>query len=312
MLKTQIVFIVNPRAGIGKYKKLERLLPEVLDLERFAYRLFVTQYRGHATLLAQQAVENHVDIVVAVGGDGTVNEIADVLVATNVCLGFIPTGSGNGLARHLHIPVRIKKAIRLINNPNHQIIDTLSVNGKICTSIAGMGFDAQIAELFARSKYRGFFPYLHYIICSFFQYQPKTYLIQQDGLPSVEHSNILMVSVANSSQWGFNIKVVSRASLQDGYADVCMIEKPTFFFIGFRVLALLAGKLHLDKSAVHVYHVKECTVVEKNGDLQPCHIDGEPVQRCNSMLVKVQEKSLRVLTPQRRAEVKWQKRRCSI
>ncbi|MDR1460004.1 MAG: YegS/Rv2252/BmrU family lipid kinase [Bacteroidales bacterium] len=296
MSKKKIVFIINPHAGIGHYKKVTRLLKKRLDLSQYDYELILTQYRGHGQILALQTTENDADIVVAVGGDGTINEIARALVGKDVLLGFIPTGSGNGLARHLQIPVRISKAIEVINERHSLEIDTLKINDQICISIAGLGFDGLVAEMFDSSSRRGFFPYLHYVMKSYFAYKPQTYIIEEKGKEKEEH-NAMLVSIANSSQWGFNVKVSPQASMSDGCADVCLVKKPDVFRLPFSTTALLTGNLHKDKKSLHIYRLPECTIYTKDNTPQPCHIDGDPVKRQNRITISVLPKSLRIITP---------------
>ena len=294
--KKKIVFIVNPYAGIGHYKRVTRLVKKRLDLSKYDYELMLTQYRGHGHVLATQIAENGGDIVIAVGGDGTINEIARALVGKNVVLGFIPTGSGNGLAHHLKVPTRISKAIKIINEGHTLMIDTLKINNNICISIAGLGFDGLVAELFDRSSRRGFFPYLNYVTKTYFLYKPQTYYIEEKGKEKEEHEAML-VSIANSSQWGFNVKVSPQASMEDGYADICLVKKPNFFMLPFSTTALLTGNLHKDKKSIHIYRLSECTIYTKENTTQPCHIDGDPIERQNKIAVKVVPKSLQVITP---------------
>ena len=296
--KKRIVFIINPHAGIGYYKKVTRLVKKRLDLSKYEYTLFLTQYRGHGHTLAVQAAEKGIDIIIAVGGDGTINEIARALVGKNVVLGFIPTGSGNGLAHHLQIPTRISKAIQVINNGYSIPIDTLKINEHICISIAGLGFDGLVAELFDRSSRRGFFPYLYYVTKSYASYKPQTYFIEEKRKEKEVHEAML-VSIANSSQWGFNVKVSPEASMEDGYADICLVKKPNFFKFPFCTTALLTGNLHKDKKSVHIHRLSECTIYTKDGVKLPCHIDGDPIERQNKITIKVLPKSLQIITPKR-------------
>ena len=293
--KKRIVFIVNPHAGMGYYKKVARLLKKRLNLSKYDYDLVLTQYRGHGHVLALEAAKEGVNIIVAVGGDGTINEIARALVDKNVALGFIPTGSCNGLAHHLKIPTRISKAIQVINNGYTMPIDTLKINDHICISIAGLGFDGLVAELFAHSTRRGFFPYLNYITKSYPSYVPQTYFVEEEGKEREEHEAML-VSIANSSQWGFNVKVSPEASMEDGYADICFVKKPNFFMFPFSTTALLTGNLHKDKKNVHIYRLSECTIYTKDEIKQPCHIDGDPIEQQNKIAIKVLPKSLQIIT----------------
>ncbi len=140
-MKQHILFLINPISGIGRQKTVEQLLEKEFDHDNLEYTIEYTQYRGHANELAKASVGKY-DVVVAVGGDGTVNEVGSALVNTNTALAIIPTGSGNGLARYLQIPLRINRAIQAINHMNFKTIDSLSVNGNASLNVAGIGFDA--------------------------------------------------------------------------------------------------------------------------------------------------------------------------
>ena len=296
MLKKKVVFIINPRAGIGHYKKVARLLNKQLDATLYDYELQLTQYRGHGHILAIEAAENNADIIIAVGGDGTINEIARALVGKSVVLGFIPTGSGNGLAHHLRVPTQIPEAIEMINQGHTLEIDTIKINDKICISIAGVGFDGLVAEMFDRSSRRGFFPYLYYVMKAFTSYKQQTYYVQEEGKEKQEHT-VMLVSIANSSQWGFNVKISPEASMEDGYADICLVKKPDFFTLPFSTTALLTGNAHKDKRDLHIYRLSECTISTKDEATQPCHIDGDPIERQTQLKIKVLPKSLRIIAP---------------
>ena len=297
MQKQRILFIINPHAGVGYYKKVSRLLKKRLDTSKYDYELILTQYRNHGHVLATEAVENGNDIVIAVGGDGTINEIARALIGKDkeIVFGFIPTGSGNGLAHHLKMPTTVSKAIKVINEQQILEIDTLKINKKTCVSIAGMGFDAYIAELFDKSSRRGLFPYLYFVVRSFFSYQPRMFVVEADGVKK-EHS-ALLISIANSSQWGFNVKISPQASLHDGYADICFAKKPPLCQLISYATELLTGNIHRDKSAVAIYRFSKCVIYEKENLNQPFHIDGDPLERQSKLDVEVLPKSLKIIVP---------------
>jgi len=301
MPKQEILFIINPRAGIGYYKKVNCLLKKCLDSSKYDYELVLTQYRGHGHILAAEAVQNGTDIVIAVGGDGTINEIARALIGKETVFGFIPTGSGNGLAHHLKMPIAVSRAIKVINEQQVLKIDTLKINEKTSISIAGMGFDAYIAELFDKSARRGFFPYLSFVVRSFFSFKPKTYIVEADG-QTQEHT-ALMVSIANSSQWGFNVKISPQASIYDGFADICFAQKPPFHRLIPFAARLLTGNIHRDNSAIAIYQFAKCTIYEKGGENQPFHIDGDPMERQAKLEVEVLPKSLKIIIPKKYSKI---------
>lgn len=179
--KDKILFIVNPISGVGKQKKIENAVEKYLDKEKFDYKIAYTSYPHHATAIAIASVIKNYDIIVAVGGDGSINDCVKGLFSTGATLGIIPTGSGNGLARCLNIPLSIKEAMQIINNKKIIDIDTISLNNTIYASIAGIGFDALIAKEFSKVRSRGFQPYLKLVLQHYPTYLPKNYKLEIDG-----------------------------------------------------------------------------------------------------------------------------------
>ncbi len=232
-LQKRILFIVNPISGIGRQKAVERLIEARLDKDRFNISIAYTNAPGHATDISRKAAADGVEIVVAVGGDGTVNETAAGLVDSETILAIVPAGSGNGLARHLKIPMNLKRAIDVINMGRILKIDTATMNDQLFVNVAGVGFDAAVAKKFALAGKRGFSTYLRITTNSYKQYEPKQYTLIIDG--KVIKRRALLISFANSSQFGNNTSIDPSASVSDGYIDVCIVGKVPFwktFFLG--------------------------------------------------------------------------------
>ena len=223
----QIIFIINPVSGIGKHKIVERLAEELLDKSRFIPTIVYTNAAGHATEISRNAAADGIDIVVAVGGDGTVNETAAGLVGTATALGIVPAGSGNGLARHLKIPMNVRRAIEVINDGKSLKIDTATINDQLFVNLAGVGFDASVAKKFAVAGKRGFSTYLRITTNSYKNYEPKQYTLIIDG--KVIKRRALLISFANSSQFGNNTSIDPTASINDGYIDVCIVGKMPYW-----------------------------------------------------------------------------------
>ena len=169
----RILFIINPNSVKRNNSRVSKAIELGIDHAKFIVNKIYTESAGHAVQISKDAVEGKVDIIVAVGGDGTVNEVASQMINSNAVLGIVPLGSGNGLARHLGISRNIEKAIELINRQNTSVIDTGFINGKVFISIAGVGFDAYIAEKFANGNQRGFFGYFKLIANEYFNYKPQ-------------------------------------------------------------------------------------------------------------------------------------------
>lgn len=290
-MKRRILFLINPISGIGKQKTVEQLLIKEFDHKKLEYVIQYTRHRGHAHDLAKAAADQF-DVVVAVGGDGTVNEVGSALIKTKTALAIIPTGSGNGLARYLQIPLRINRAIQAINKMNFKTIDTLNINGQVSLNVAGIGFDAFISHKFANIKERGPLAYMKMIPKEFANYKPLTYTITLDGeryrLPA------FLISFANSSQWGNNVHIAPQAKIDDGLIDVCIIKE----FPKFTAPALLISLLDqsLDQRPYDVITRTKNIIIESQENMLG-HLDGEPVELGNKAEIKINPLSLKVLIP---------------
>jgi len=290
--KKQILFIVNPISGLGKQKRIEKWIDEGLDKSKFISGIVHTTHAGHATELSKKAIEDGADIIVAVGGDGTVNEIGQTLIGSSSAMGIIPTGSGNGLARHLKIPFNFTKAINVINKGNVRKIDTATLNDKVFLSVAGIGYDAFVAKKFSRAPKRGFLSYFKITFSEYFTYKPKKYRMVIDGQEVVRRA--LLVSFANSNQFGNNTSIDPAAELDDGFIDVCIVKK-----IPLRKMIMIPPMLFLprfDKSRyVEVIKAKEVKLKRKRG--KTIHLDGDPHKMGKEMEMKIIPLSLKVIVP---------------
>lgn len=291
--KQKILFIVNPIAGNTHKETFPDVVERLLDHQKFAYDLVFTNKPGHATELSSKAVQQKTDLVVAVGGDGTVNEVARCLINSETMLGIIPSGSGNGLARHLNIPMNFEGALKLINNSSCSKIDTATINGEPFISIAGVGFDALVAKLFAESQSRGFFTYFKIVAARFQSYRPKKYKIVIDGKTIIK-TRALFISFANSNQFGYNTTIAPEAKLNDGLLDICIVEKPNIFEMPMIINLLLLKMIHRSKYvSVHkASHIK----VERTKN-RVVNLDGEAVKLSQNLVIKVIPNSLNVIIP---------------
>lgn len=222
MSKRTICFIVNPISGIGRQKVIEKLIDEQLDRTLFDYEIAYTKAAKHAIELSKDAALRNIDIVVAVGGDGSVNETAKGLVNTNSALAIIPTGSGNGLARHLNIPLNLKKAMQVINKGKQTAIDSIQMNDETFVNVAGIGFDAHIGWEFAKFGKRGFSSYIKVITREFPKYKAQDFELIIDGNKVTK--NAYLISFANGSQWGNNAYIAPTADISDGEMDIAILR----------------------------------------------------------------------------------------
>lgn len=293
-MKIKIAFIINPFSGTGKKEELPVLIQQELDATVFEPEIIFTNYRGHATELAQEFVEKNFQIVVAVGGDGTVNEIARSLAHTNTSLGIIPIGSGNGLARHLGIPMNVKKAIQQLNESESIFMDYGLVNDRPFFCTCGTGFDAYVSTEFAKGKKRGVMSYIEKIITGYFSYKSQNYHLQGEGIDLKAKAFVL--TFANASQWGNNAYIAPQASVQDGKIDISIMSN--FPIIAIPTLALQLFAKTIDKDLfMTTLRAKDITLTREESG--PFHYDGEPYEEGTIIQVKTIKDGLKVLVKKR-------------
>ena len=298
VLMKNIAFIINPISG-GKElqsakRKLPKLIMQSLDAEQWLPNIAFTEYAGHAVELAHQYARMGFEAVVAVGGDGTVNEVARGVRDSRTALGIIPMGSGNGFARHLNIPMRPQKAIEMINHSEPISVDYGLANGKLFVSTCGTGFDALIADHFAGSNKRGFATYLQNILKDAFSYQPQTYHLIGDGL-DVTHKAFL-ITFANANQWGNDALIAPKASVQDGKMDIMLMSSHALLGSASLALRLFAGSID-DSHFMDTIRAKEVTLERE--EVAPFHLDGDPVEMEKDIHIRIVSDGLRVLVEKR-------------
>lgn len=289
--KDQILFIVNPISKNIRGLNLKKIIDKNLDLNKFEYNIAYTQYPQHATQLAQSALQDSIDIIAAVGGDGTVNEVGKALIHTSAHLAIIAVGSGNGLARHLGIPIGLDQGIKVLNHAYPIIIDTAKINNQDFLGIAGIGFDAHIAEHFAEFGKRGFSSYCQVALREFAKYKPHNYLIHIDGKRLFKRAFIL--TFANSSQYGNDFIIASQANIADGYLDLIIIDD----IPKFSILQFLYRFKHGTLNRSHHFETYRFKSLIISHPCMQVHIDGDPLENQNQIKVSVQSKSLKILVP---------------
>lgn len=292
--KKRVRFIINPISGTRDKLFIESYIIKYINHNLFIFDIEYTEYAHHATKLAKDAAQKGYDIVVAIGGDGSINEIALGLINSNTALAIIPNGSGNGLAHYLKIPLNVQKAIEIINDLNITPIDTATINEKLFVSIAGLGFDALVADNFAKSKTRGFLSYLKIIIKNYFTYRRKSYILYVDN-KTIE-KKAMMISLANSNQFGYDTIIAPNAIINDGLLDVCIIDKIPFFEVGLLSLLLFLRKIEVSK---HVDIIKCKEIVIQQNKKRVIHVDGDPMHFEKRLHIKVNPLSLKVVVPEK-------------
>ncbi|MBR5803622.1 MAG: diacylglycerol kinase family lipid kinase [Bacteroidaceae bacterium] len=291
--KKRITFIVNPISGTQNKKGVTEKIKKYIDNNKFDISIIPTQYAGHAFEIANQCAIDGVDIVVAVGGDGTVNEIARALIHTSTTLGIIPCGSGNGLARHLQIPMDIKKAIETINQCRMEVIDYGKINNIPFFCTCGVGFDAFISMKFAQAGKRGIATYIENTLREGLRYEPETYEIEnEDG--SMKYKAFL-ITCANASQYGNNFYIAPKASLCDGLMDVIIMEPFTMLDAPTISFQMINGTLD-QNSKIKTIRCKKLKIHRSKAGV--IHFDGDPIMADANLTVEIIGKGLNVIIGQ--------------
>lgn len=292
MEKKKLTFIINPISGVFSKDRVVSAIETYLDKNKFEYSIEFTEGPGHALEICDRKTGQGAEIIVAVGGDGSVNEIARKLTDKNVQLGIIPAGSGNGLAHHLNIPFSYRKAIEVINRGKSLKIDTGSINDVFFISIAGIGFDGIVAREYAKYKRRGFLTYLKVVTEEYVNYRPRRYTIEVNG--EVLKRKALFISFANSDQFGYGASIAPTASVDDGLLDVIIMKKP--MVIELPILASLLYWKKIDLSRQFEI-IKARELIVKTRRKRWVNIDGEPIKMKKKLLVKVHPQSLNIIVP---------------
>lgn len=281
---------MNPISGVVRKSGIPKIIENTLDKERFDFSIVKTLYSGHASEIAKNAKEEGCDIVVAIGGDGTVNEVARSIINSDTALGIIPCGSGNGLARHLMLPMDAHKAIEVINMHTTHELDYGIINNIPFFCTCGMGFDAFISMKFAESGRRGPVTYLENILREGLKYKPETYEIEDEA--GITRQRAFLISCANASQYGNNAYIAPQASMSDGLLDVIIMEP--FDVLEAPQISIDMFNKTLDKnSRINTFHTRHIHIRrEKPGFI---HYDGDPIMADADVDISVVEKGIKVI-----------------
>lgn len=292
-VKEKILFLINPISGTRHKEHLPEMITELLDSAIFDIEIVVTKYKGEATEIVHKKLIENYRYFVAVGGDGTVNEIAKALVNTQAIMGIIPVGSGNGLARHLQIPLQPRKAIQLINKQKYLAIDYGLINNMPFFCTCGVGFDALIGEKFAQSKGRGLSNYVKTTIREYFNYKPEMYQITIDNKKKI-NCPAFLITFANGSQYGNNAYIAPHADISDGKLDMCILSPFKLYEapgIGIRLFAK-----NIDKSSL-MHSERASNIILERASEGVVHFDGEPSRMGKKLEISLINKGLNVLIP---------------
>lgn len=291
-MKEKILFVINPVSGKKSKDYIPDLIKQIFAEDIFDITIFYTSFSGEATQIIKQSLNKGYQKIVAVGGDGTVNEVASAITETDVVLGIVPTGSGNGLARHLKIPMNVKKALEIIKRGHPIKMDFGMINDQKFFCTTGVGFDAHIGHVFSKAHTRGFVSYLKATLSEFKQYRPMRYEISMNGTTYMRDA--FLITFANASQYGNNAHIAPKAIINDGKIDVSIMR--SFPIISAPNLGTRLFIKTIDKS--HYVETFQCKkIVVKRKEPGVVHFDGEPVEMGEILNIKVVPKGLYVIVP---------------
>ncbi len=292
MNKKHVVFIVNPKSGVERQKEIQEGINTHLDQETFTHEIMFTEYAKHGTVLAREAAGKGAYAVVAVGGDGSVNDVVQGLLGTGAILGIIPKGSGNGMARTMKIPIDTNAAIKIINQGNFTNMDVAYANGQAFISNAGVAFDALISKKFAKSERRGLMVYSWLVTKHLWMYKTWDWKITIDGKEMTQKA--FMVNVANGQQFGYNFQIAPMASFTDGYLDLIIVRKFPKILGGVISFLAMTGKI---MSSRYVTHMRGKEISISHPSLNLMQTDGDAHHCASEIKFTIKQGAQKVIVP---------------
>jgi YegS/Rv2252/BmrU family lipid kinase len=300
--RPRVVVVVNPAAGPSWRRRptaaVAARIERMLGRHQVDGEVKLTSGAGHATALAQEAVDAGADLVVAWGGDGTVNEVASALLHSRASLGIVPMGSGNGLAREIGAPASYGEALAAALTGTDRVIDAGALNGRVFFNAAGVGFDAHVAEVFAASAghRRGFASYASVTVRELFRYRAGDYVIEAEAHPAWA-CRALLISIANTRQWGSGARIAPAALMDDERLDLVKVPAVPPVVLVAHAWRLFAGSIP-GWSAVTTQRIRAATI--RCDPPAPAHVDGEPLGLLGAATIQVLPAALRVRVPRHR------------
>lgn len=289
--RIKIWYIVNPISGTRDKGPIIDMIPQYMDPERFQYEIRYTEHRGHAAELAAEAISQNIDVCVAVGGDGTVNETARALIHTNTALGIIPCGSGNGLARHLHLPMNPWGALEVIARCDIHALDYGLINGQPFFCTAGVGFDATLSDRFNKAGKRGLITYVENALKTGLSYQPETYELTIDDNTEQKYRAFL-ITAANASQYGNDFFIAPHASMSDGLLDITIME-PFNLLESAQIAYQMVHKTITNNPHIHALKCRHLHIHRTQPGV--IHYDGDPKDEVADVDIRIVPKDIRMI-----------------
>jgi diacylglycerol kinase (ATP) len=299
-MRRKFIFLVNPIAGTSKKEDVLNYIEMAFSGREETYEIVPTTVHGNYEHLVERITKEKITDVVMVGGDGTVKQVIKALHKSDVNFGIIPSGSGNGLARTAKIPLKTKPAIELLFKGTPQTVDAFTLNDHFSCNLSGLGFDGQVAEMFAEKQSRGLLTYTHQSILHFFKAHPYQFEIYIDGFKFFTEA--YFISIANSNQFGNNVTIAPNASLNDGMLDIVIVQKMSKARLPFAILKQIRGNNRLqeiveDMTNKAVVYFQTPALTIHNLKLAPMHTDGDPRPATHIVEVKIIKDCFRLIQP---------------
>jgi len=289
--KTRIGFIINPISGNSNKYNYEDKIINFFANTNIEPIIEFTKKAGDAISFAKKRVESNINAIVVAGGDGTVNEVVNGIGLSKIPMGIIPSGSGNGLARHLGISMNFRKSLEIIKEGYYQGADLIKINDKLSINVSGVGFDALVSHKFQNLEKRGLISYVKVIAAEFASYKTQHYNLLIDGI-EIEREAFL-ISLANSSQFGNNAFISPKASVSNGYIDVCIV-KPFPKIASIIIIEKLMTK-SLDRSDyLEVIKARNISIKQESNIY---HIDGDAYDDSKKLNVSVLPSAINIIIP---------------
>ena len=297
------MFIINPISGKGKGSrpfKMIRHIHKTFTRARVEFAIRIWDHPDRLGHLISEAISEKFEVVVAVGGDGTINDIGKRLVGTGIALGIVTIGSGNGYARHLGYSLRQKKAIRQLLNSYPVEVDTGNFGGIPFMNNAGIGIDAFVAEKFSKSRRRGLQTYVKLASKAVLEYETFDATLIVDGKRRYDCKEVMLMDIANGPNWGGGAVIAPLSTISDGWLEAVIWEKSAFVSFPNLVMLLFRGKIYRHPS-IKIIRGKTFEITRsRSGE---AHVDGEAVKLGCIISANVIEKSVRLLVPQHKEAV---------
>lgn len=297
-MQRHIIYIINPISGTRAKKDLQQFIEKRTAEQKIPFQVFPSVASGDYSFLADVIREQKATDIVVAGGDGTVSQVAGSLMQYDVNFGIIPCGSGNGLAYAAKIPKKPEKALDIIFSGKAVAIDGFYINNQFACMLCGLGFDAKVAHEFAHQPKRGLTTYAALVGKNFFSADPYEFKIESNGLTF--SAEAFFISIANSNQFGNNFTIAPKALLSDGLLDVVIAKKSAKPLLLFNLVKqILAGKLNKIENSLDnpIIYFQTSELVITNPNNAPLHIDGDPAETPEKLVITIKKKCFRLIQP---------------